>query len=76
MKRSRFPIEEFREKQRLNPYWSSWICFAEIVWKRNGLNKKTIRRYFDLLVAKDDYSKSDRGELLKQLYALSDGIVL
>jgi len=73
MKNARFPIEEFKETQRLNPYWSSWICFCQTIWKRNGLSKKTIRKYFDTLVEGDEYDKNDRKNLLIQLYALSDG---
>lgn len=76
MKQSKFPLVEFNETQRLNPFWSSWICFAEIVWKRNGLSKRTINKAFDKLVKKDDYAKSDRKALLNQLYELSEGRVI
>ena len=76
MKNARFPIEEFNETIRLNPYWSSWTCFTEIVWKRKGLSKKTIRRHFDLLVDEDDYERKYRRILLEQLYALSEGRIL
>jgi hypothetical protein len=76
MKNARFPIYEFNEIQRLNPYWSSWICFTEVIWKRNNLSKRIINRYFDKLVEKDDYAKKDRKSLLSQLYALSEGRVL
>jgi hypothetical protein len=73
MKSSKFPTIEFCETQRLNPQWSSWVCFTETIWKRNGLSKRTINKAFDKLVEKDDYSKSDRKPLLYQLYELSEG---
>jgi hypothetical protein len=73
MKQAKFPTVEFNETKRLNPFWSSWICLAETVWKRNGLSKRTINKAFDKLVEKDDYSKSDRKPLLHQLYELSEG---
>lgn len=76
MKQSKFPTVEFKETERLNPKWSSWICFAETVWKRDGLSKRTINKSFDKLVEKDDYDKKDRKSLLFQLYELSEGRVI
>lgn len=76
MKTSKFPTEEFKENQRLNKYWSSWTCFCDVIWKRNGLSKRTINRAFDKLVEKDDYAKKDRKALLFQLYELSEGRVI
>lgn len=53
-----------------NPYWSSYICFAEAI-KRQGFSGQTIRRYFQKLVKKDDYDKRDKKEILKYLTNLS-----
>lgn len=76
MKNGKFPVIEFRETQRLNPRWSSWICFAETIWKRNGLSKRTISKNFDGLVDRDDYARKNRKALLYQLYELSEGRVI
>ena len=76
VKQSKFPLVEFRETERLNPNWSSWTCFCETIWKRNGLSKRTINKAFDKLVGKDDYDKKDRKALLFQLYELSEGRVI
>lgn len=24
---------QFKEIRRANPYWSSWVCFCETLWK-------------------------------------------
>ncbi len=68
-----FPEEEFREIQRLNPNWSSLVCFSGIIKGRNWLSKKTIRKNFDKLVERTDYSKKDRIQLLTGLYDLAEG---
>jgi hypothetical protein len=76
MKDGKFPIIEFNETQRLNPRWSSWICFAETIWKRDRLSKRTINKNFDRLVDRDDYDREVRKSLLHQLYELSEGRVI
>lgn len=76
MKQSRFPIYLFNETQKMNPFWSSWVCFCETVWNKNGLSKRIINRFFDKLIDKDDYDKKDRRSLLRQLYELSEGRVV
>jgi hypothetical protein len=71
MKTGNFPIIEFQEISRLNPYWSSWVCFCEVIKGRKNLSKKTIRKYFEKLVDKDDYARDERKELLEYLYVLA-----
>jgi len=68
-----FPKQTFYEIQRLNPYWSSWTCFCEVIKGKKDLKPKTIKRYFDILVDKNDYSKSDRAEIAKYLLKLRKG---
>lgn len=59
-------FEMFKER---NPYWSSFTCFANaITGKEYG--KIAIGLAFRKLVEKDDYSKSDRDEILEGLYKL------
>ena len=60
MKTANFPIVEFQNIVRLNPCWSSWTCFCEIVKDRKNLSAKTIKRYFSKLVDKDDYAASEK----------------
>lgn len=61
----------FKNIAEQNPYWSSYICFAETV-RGQGFNKKTLYKWFDRLVEKGDYSKTDKVKLLQQLYKLSN----
>lgn len=60
----------FANIARLNPYWSSYICFAEAV-KGQRFSKKIIANYFNKLVEKDDYGKEDKKHITKHLLALS-----
>ena len=46
----------FNNITRLNPYWSSYICFTEAI-KEQCFSKRTITNYFNKLVEKDDYDK-------------------
>lgn len=68
---ARFPIKEFEESKRLNIFWSDYICFAEIVRGRNNLSKRTIRKSFDQLVDKSNYSKEDKAQIINFLFQLS-----
>ena len=68
---SSFPKQEFLETQRLNPYWSSFTCFAETIKNRTGLTKRTIRKYFTKLVDIDDYAKRGREEVIGFLFDLT-----
>ena len=67
-----FPILEFQNISRLNPYWSSWICFCEAIEGRKNITNKIVKKHFDKLVDKDDYAKEERRELLNYLFSLKD----
>src|SRR3989344_6152856 len=54
-----------------NPYWSSFICFAEAV-KDQRFTKSMIARRFNQLVDKEDYERTDKREILRQLVELSN----
>lgn len=71
---SKFPLQEFNETKRLNPYWSDYICFAEIVIRRKNLHARTIKRYFEQLVDKEDYAKPDKRQILNFLISSSRGV--
>lgn len=53
-----------------NPYWTSFICFAEAV-KKQKFSRRTIYYWFSELVNEDDYSKEDRMTIIQQLVTLS-----
>lgn len=53
-----------------NPPWSSYMCFAVAVTKRN-FQESIISRWFSKLVDKDDYAKRDKREVLRHLQRLS-----
>jgi len=61
----------FKNIAEKNPLWSSYICFAEAI-KGQKFTKPMISMWFSKLVEKDDYSKSDKNQLLKQLENLSN----
>jgi len=46
-----------------NPNWSSYICFAEAIKKQN-FSRQAIHRWFNKLVEKDDYVKSEKRAVL------------
>jgi hypothetical protein len=71
MKTANFPIKEFQEISQANPYWSSWVCFCEAIKGKKNLSKKTIKKYFEKLVSRNDYARNERRELLGYLYLLA-----
>ena len=62
-----FPLIKFQDTTRENPYWSSWICFCETIGKSKNISRKTIRKHFEKLIEKDDYSKKEKLQLLNYL---------
>ena len=61
----------FASVQQKNPCWSSLVCFSKAVLGR-GFKPQTISRHFHKLVDKNDFSNSDKNDILIQLYFLSD----
>ena len=74
MKTGNFPMVEFQETKRMNPLWSDYICFAETIKSRQNLSSKTIKKYFNVCVDKDDYTKSEKSAVLQHLINLSHGV--
>lgn len=60
----------FNNISQLNPYWSSYICFAEAV-KQQNFSRKIIMKHFNALVEKDDYGKADKKEIIEHLVSIS-----
>ena len=60
----------FNNITQLNPYWSSYICFAEAV-KEQNFSKRVIANYFNKVVEKSDYDKGDKKQIVKHLFSLS-----
>ena len=54
-----------------NPYWSTIICFAHIIRKKR-YHYQVIKKYFNLLVDKDDYDKKDKKQILDWLRDISN----
>jgi len=63
----RFPVQRFQEIKRLNPYWSSYICFVEALKTVPGISNRIMRKYFRELVDEDDYVLEEREEVLNYL---------
>lgn len=56
-----------------NQNWSSYVCFAEAI-KGRGFSKQTIHHWFQKLVDKNDYAKSDKKIILAHLEVLSNSV--
>lgn len=61
----------YKNIEEKNPFWGSFICFAEAV-KNQHFSKQTISRWFGKLVKKSDYSRSDKKQILNHLKDLSN----
>lgn len=61
----------YKNIEARNPFWSSYICFAEAV-KNQHFNRQAINRWFSKLVEKDDYARSDKKQILNHLEDLSN----
>jgi len=72
MKTGKFPLTEYQEIFRLNPYWSSWVCFCETIKGSNNLSKRTIKKYFEQLIEKDNYVENEKFALLNYLNLLAN----
>ena len=67
MAKGAFPKQKFYEHQRMNPYWSDFVCFVETIKGKKDISSRVLKRYFEKLVDKDDYAKEDRGQIIKFL---------
>jgi len=56
----------FYKIQNRNSYYSSYLCLAMAI-RGQGFTKKTISRWFQKLVDKDDYFQGDKKSILKHL---------
>ena len=63
----------FNNVAEKNPVWSSYICFAEAI-KGRGFSKQTIHRWFQKLVDKNDYARSEKKAILAHLDGLSNSV--
>ena len=61
----------FAKLQESRPGLSSYINFAGAV-KDGRFSRSCIQRWFNRLVEKDDYSRSDKGALIAHLDSLSN----
>ncbi|KKP33252.1 MAG: hypothetical protein A2312_00400 [Candidatus Staskawiczbacteria bacterium RIFOXYB2_FULL_32_9] len=68
-----FPKYEFSEIRRLNPYWSSLVCFHKTIKGRNSLHPRLIRKWFGKLIDQDDYVMEDRNEVINYAIMLASG---
>ncbi len=64
---------KFNNITEKNPNWSSYTCFAEAI-KGQGFSKQTIHRWFQKLVDKSDYARSEKKEILAHLEGLSNSV--
>jgi len=74
MKTANFPIKKFQTISEKKPSWSSWTCFCEAIKNKKSISDKTIKKYFDALVDKNDYEESSKKTLLNYLYGLAGNL--
>ncbi|MBP6859086.1 MAG: hypothetical protein KBC69_00470 [Candidatus Magasanikbacteria bacterium] len=60
----------FTNIQIKNPGWPSWVCFTETI-KQRDFAPKIVAKWFNILVEKEDYAKSEKKELLAYLNTLT-----
>jgi hypothetical protein len=60
----------FEKVAKENPNWGSVIVFNHIVSGKNFSHDR-IARWFDVLVDKEEYDKSEKKEILKYVYLLN-----
>jgi len=60
---------KFEKLSKQHPDWSTYTCFAEMVYTQ-FFNQKVISRWFNKLVDKDDYDKKDKNDILAFLGSL------
>jgi len=60
----------FNNIKKGNPYWSLYLCFTEAI-KNQNLSKQTLHRWFNKLVDKNDYSRSEKNGVLGFLDTLT-----
>lgn len=53
----------FNNITKKNPYWISYTCFVAAIRGQN-FSERTIRRWFNKLVEKDDYAKDAKKAIL------------
>ena len=63
-------IERVFDDTKMNPFWSSYICFAESIKHRN-FTSRIITKWFNRLVEKDDYFRADKQQILIFLETLT-----
>ena len=59
----------YRNIEQKNPMWSTYICFAEAIKGQNFCHKR-ISEWFNKLVDKEDYAKSEKRAILQFLKTL------
>lgn len=61
---------QFDSVRKSSPGYSSLLCFSCAVSGRN-FGRQTIRRWFNVLVEKDDYCKKDKRSVIRHIEELS-----
>lgn len=61
----------YKNIEKKNPLWSSYICFSNAV-KKQKFSKQIISKWFTKLVDKNDYDRECKLPLLRHLQELSN----
>lgn len=64
----------FKKVQHKNQYWSSLCCFNSAI-TRQGYAGKILKKWFNLLVDKDEYCNTDKKAILAHAEHLTKHLV-
>lgn len=63
----------FKLVEEKNPFLGSYVCFAKTI-EGQKFSRPVISRWFNKVVEKGDYSKSDTRRLIENLATLSNSV--
>jgi len=63
----------FNNIQKKNPNLEDYPCLARAI-NGQGFSERTIAEWFNKLVPKEDYSGSEKKDLIRHLVSLSNGV--
>ncbi len=58
---------DFHELRRVKPNYADALCFSHVIYGK-GLKFESLKKLFEKLVDKKDYSMADKAEILQDYY--------
>lgn len=60
----------FKTMREENPYWSDYVTFSRTIAEQE-FSEKSIREWFRKLVPLDDYTRSEREDIVQHLLTIT-----